>query len=229
MAAIGQKTDTWGTRFGFLMAAVGSSVGLGNLWRFPFTAGENGGSAFILIYILCVLLLGLPVLMSEYAVGRRGQRSAISGIRHIVETENKPKIWIAMGWIGALASLGIVSFYFVIATWVFDYIPIAFSGSFANLPTDAELLRGLVGEPAAGVADQIKSIDLLACSAVVSDAGLITQVTEMRDGVPVLRDVTAGDLSGCKFSQTTANKFEIICYLAVFIALNVIVLARGIG
>ena len=131
------KTDHWGSKFGFLMAAVGSSVGLGNLWRFPFTAGENGGSAFILIYLLCVLLLGLPVLMAEYAVGRKGQRSAIAGIRHIAITEGKSRAWVAMGWIGALASLAIFSFYIVISAWVFDFIPQAFTGRFTGFDADA--------------------------------------------------------------------------------------------
>ncbi len=124
------KSDHWGSKFGFIMAAVGSSVGLGNLWRFPFTAGENGGSAFILIYLACVLLLGLPVLIAEYAIGRRGQRSAIAGIRYIVDEEKKSRAWVGIGWIGAIASLTIFSFYIVIAAWVFDFIPQAFSGKF---------------------------------------------------------------------------------------------------
>ena len=68
---IGRKTETWGSKFGFIMAAVGSSVGLGNFWRFPYTAGENGGGAFIVIYLLCVAFIGLPLLMAEYSMGRK--------------------------------------------------------------------------------------------------------------------------------------------------------------
>ncbi|MEM1105847.1 MAG: sodium-dependent transporter [Pseudomonadota bacterium] len=229
MAAIGGKTENWGSRFGFIMAAVGSSVGLGNLWRFPFTAGENGGSAFIIIYLICVALLGLPVLMAEYAIGRKGQRSAISGIRHIAETEGKPRIWTAMGWIGALASLGIFSFYIVVATWVFDYIPKAFSGEFGSISADAELLRANVGAAAAALADQVRSVQLTDVCPFVSSEGLITQVAATApDGSAILRDVTTGDVSGCKFAQTTGNKLEIISYLAIFLALNVFIVARGI-
>jgi neurotransmitter:Na+ symporter, NSS family len=131
------KSDHWGSKFGFVMAAVGSAVGLGNLWRFPFTAGENGGSAFILIYIACVVFLGLPVLMAEYAVGRKGQRSAIAGIRHIAITEGKPRVWAMMGWMGAIASLSIFSFYIVISAWVFDFIPQAFTGRFEGFDAEA--------------------------------------------------------------------------------------------
>lgn len=171
MTAISGKAEHWGSRFGFLMAAVGSSVGLGNLWRFPFTAGENGGSAFVIIYLLCVLLLGLPVLMAEYAVGRKGQRSAISGIRHIAETEGKSTAWTAIGWIGAITSLGIFSFYIVIATWVFDFIPQAFSGRFEGFDAEA---------------------------------------------------------SAANFGETIDNKLEIITYMAIFLGLNVFIVARGI-
>lgn len=171
MVAISSKTEHWGSRFGFIMAAVGSSVGLGNLWRFPYTAGENGGSAFIIIYLVCVLFLGLPLLMAEYAVGRKGQRSAISGIRHIAETEGKSGAWILMGWLGAVTALAIFSFYIVVATWVFDFIPQAFSGRFAGFDADA---------------------------------------------------------SAANFGETIGNRGEILLYLAGFLVLNVVIVARGI-
>lgn len=228
MVAIGGKTEHWGSRFGFIMAAVGSSVGLGNLWRFPFTAGENGGSAFIIIYLLCVLFLGLPVLMAEYAIGRKGQRSAISGIRYIAQTEGKSGLWTLMGWIGAIASLAIFSFYIVIATWVFDYIPKAFGGGFSTMAADAELLRASVGASAASIAESISSVKLTSTCAFVNDEGMITQIKENVNGVDQLRDVTTGDVSGCKFGSTIGSKLEIISYLAVFLALNVFIVARGV-
>ena len=111
---IGRKTDHWGSRFGFIMAAVGSSVGLGNFWRFPFTAGENGGGAFILIYLVCVLFLGLTVLMAEYAVGRKSGMSAIEGIHSLARAESKSENWQVVGWIGTLGSFFILTFVLVI-------------------------------------------------------------------------------------------------------------------
>lgn len=167
----GGKSDHWGSRFGFIMAAVGSSVGLGNLWRFPYTAGENGGSAFILVYILAILLFGLPVLMAEYAVGRHGQRSSIATIRKITTEEKKPGAWVIMGWIGAFASLLLFSFYIVISAWVFDFIPQAFTGKFVGF------------------------------DAVASNAN---------------------------FETTIGNRLEIWLYTAAFLALNVLVVARGV-
>ena len=100
MASISRKTDTWGSRFGFIMAAVGSSVGLGNFWRFPYTAGENGGGAFIVLYLLCVLLIGLPLLMAEYALGRKSGLSAIEGIESLAEAEGRSGAWGIVGWVG---------------------------------------------------------------------------------------------------------------------------------
>jgi len=130
MAAIGRKTDTWGSKFGFIMAAVGSSVGLGNFWRFPFTAGENGGGAFIVIYLACVVLFGLPVLMAEYGMGRKSGMSAIEGIHSLARTENKSANWGFVGWVGSLAAFFILTFYMVISAWVIAFIPQAYSGTF---------------------------------------------------------------------------------------------------
>jgi len=140
MAAIGRKTDTWGSKFGFIMAAVGSSVGLGNFWRFPFTAGENGGAAFIIIYLACVLLFGLPVLMAEYAIGRRSGQSAISGVESLAAAEGKSRNWVAMGWIGSLAAFFILTFYVVISGWILAFIPQAFGGTFGGFADEAARL-----------------------------------------------------------------------------------------
>ncbi|MEL7113428.1 MAG: sodium-dependent transporter, partial [Pseudomonadota bacterium] len=130
MATIGRKTDTWGSRFGFIMAAVGSSVGLGNFWRFPFTAGENGGGAFIIIYLVCVILFGLPVLMAEYGMGRKSGMSAVEGIHSLARAESKSANWGFVAWVGSLAAFFILTFYVVISAWVIAFIPQAFSGAF---------------------------------------------------------------------------------------------------
>ena len=171
MAAIGRKTDTWGSKYGFIMAAVGSSVGLGNFWRFPFTAGENGGGAFILIYLACVVLFGLPVLMAEYGLGRKSGRSAIDGVAYLAREEGKSSAWVILGWVGSLAAFGILTFYMVISAWIVDFVPQAFTGSFAGF-----------------------------------------------DAVS----------SGENFDNVTKDKPKIIAWLALFIAINTIILARGV-
>ena len=137
MAAIGRKTDTWGSRFGFIMAAVGSSVGLGNFWRFPYTAGENGGGAFILIYLLCVLLVGLPLLMAEYGMGRKSGMSAIEGIESIARAESKSGNWGVVGWVGSLTAFFILTFYMVISVWLIAFLMQAPTGKFEGMDAAA--------------------------------------------------------------------------------------------
>lgn len=136
MQDVARKTETWGSRFGFIMAAVGSSVGLGNFWRFPYTAGVNGGSAFILIYIACVILLCVPLLMAEYAMGRKSGMSAVEGVQSLARAEGKSLNWGFVPWVGTLAAFFILTFYMVISAWVLDFIPQAFSGQFSGY--DAE-------------------------------------------------------------------------------------------
>ncbi len=130
---ISRKSDTWGSRFGFIMAAVGSSVGLGNFWRFPYTAGENGGGAFILIYLLCVVAIGLPVLMGEYALGRKAGMSSVEGIQSLARNAGKSENWGVIGWVGVFASTFIVSFYIVISAWILAFVLQALGGSFEGI------------------------------------------------------------------------------------------------
>ncbi len=128
-----RKSDTWGSRFGFIMAAVGSSVGLGNFWRFPYTAGENGGGAFILIYLVCVLCIGLPVLMGELSLGRKAGMSSVEGLQTLAQDAGKSNKWGVMGWLGLFASTFIVSFYMVISVWILDFVLQAFGGQFEGI------------------------------------------------------------------------------------------------
>ncbi len=118
-----QETSTvnWSSKAAFILAAIGSSVGLGNLWRFPFTAGENGGGAFVLFYILCVLLIGFPVLAAELFIGRRGGRSAVGSVVKIAKSEGRSSLWAAQSWLGMFGSFIILTFYSVIAGWILSY------------------------------------------------------------------------------------------------------------
>ncbi len=115
------STVNWSSRAAFILAAIGSAVGLGNLWRFPFTAGENGGGAFVLFYIICVLLIGFPVLAAELFIGRRGGKSAVGSVVTIAKSEGRSSLWAAQSWIGMFGSFVILTFYSVIAGWVLAY------------------------------------------------------------------------------------------------------------
>ena len=106
------------TRLGIIATTVGSAVGLGNIWRFPYEAGNNGGGAFLLCYILCIIMLGIPVLCAEFAIGRSTQ-SNIFGAFRAIKTSGK---WHWIGYIGIIASIMILSFYSVVAGWTMEYL-----------------------------------------------------------------------------------------------------------
>lgn len=122
----------WTSRFAFLMAAIGSAVGLGNLWRFPFQTGENGGAAFVIIYLVCVALVAFPVLMSELSIGRHLGLSAVGSTRQLAIDSGKSKHWSIIGWVGVLASIAILTTYSIIAGQVLAYSTMSFLGEFAG-------------------------------------------------------------------------------------------------
>lgn len=111
----------WSSRLAFVLAATGSAVGLGNIWRFPYVASENGGGAFVLVYLACIFMLGLPILMAEVMMGRRGRRSPINTLRELARESKASAKWQIIGWSGVTAGLLILSFYSVIAGWTLSY------------------------------------------------------------------------------------------------------------
>ncbi len=127
------QREFWSSRFAFIMAAVGSAVGLGNFWRFPYTAGENGGGAFLLIYLGCAILIALPILIAEYTIGRRGGGSAVGSIVNLARENKKSPLWALAAWVGGLSGTAILTFYCVISAWIVVYIPQTFSGMFDTM------------------------------------------------------------------------------------------------
>jgi NSS family neurotransmitter:Na+ symporter len=122
----------WSSRFAFILAVTGSAVGLGNIWKFPYIAGQNGGGAFVLVYLLCVTLIGMPVMMSEILIGRRGRRNPVATMALLGEEEGSSKHWRLVGLMGVLAGIFILSYYAVIAGWTLAYIVKTVSGVFAG-------------------------------------------------------------------------------------------------
>lgn len=127
----------WSSRWIFILAATGSAVGLGNIWKFPYITGENGGGAFVLVYLLCIALIGIPIMMSEVLLGRRGRQSPINTMRMLAQQEGRSKAWALLGWSGVLAGFLILSYYSVIAGWALSYIAKTASGTFVGLDAAA--------------------------------------------------------------------------------------------
>ena len=128
-----RKSTSFSSKVGLIMAAAGSAVGLGNIWKFPYIAGENGGGAFLIVYLLCVLLFGLPLIMTEFLIGKRSGKSAFGAFR----TLNGNDRWQWLSWLCMLTAFIIMGFYFVVTGWCFNYLFEALSNTFNNLNTDA--------------------------------------------------------------------------------------------
>ncbi len=126
----------WSSRLIFVLAAAGSAVGLGNVWKFPYITGEYGGGAFVLVYLLCIALIGLPVMMVEILLGRRGRQSPINTMKTLAKEEGTTRAWSWIGWSGVISGFLILSFYSVIAGWALAYVIEAASGTFNGISAE---------------------------------------------------------------------------------------------
>lgn len=142
----GQR-EQWGSKIGFILAASGSAVGLGNLWKFPYMAGKNGGGAFVLVYFIILFLVGFTLMLAEITLGRHTQLNAIGAYRKI------SKKWSWVGALGVLAGFIILSYYSVVGGWVINYIVKSFSGAISV--ADADVLGGMFGNLISGTAEPI--------------------------------------------------------------------------
>lgn len=139
----------WSSRLGFILAASGSAVGLGNIWRFPSLVSENGGSAFVLIYLGCILIIGLPIMVAEVMVGRTGRLSPVGTMRELAKNAAGGQFWQWIGWSGTAASFMILGFYSVVAGWTLSYSWKYFMGLFtpgAAIVDGGAAFNGLLGD-----------------------------------------------------------------------------------
>ncbi len=141
----------WSSRFAFILAATGSAVGLGNIWKFPYITGENGGGAFVLVYLLCVALIGIPIMIAETMMGRRGRQSPINTMQTLARDAGADESWHYLGWLGVVTGFLILSYYSVIAGWAISYVFKSLSGSFYgdgdSVDHIAKLFDGFIGSP----------------------------------------------------------------------------------
>jgi len=125
--------ERWSTRRAFILAVTGAAVGLGNIWRFPYITGENGGAAFLVLYVAFVLLLGMPVMMAEILVGRAGRRSPMASLGHLAAQAGASRHWRLLGVFGAFTVFCILSFYSVVSGWSIEFLVSAINGDFVGV------------------------------------------------------------------------------------------------
>ena len=133
----------------FVMATIGSAVGLGNIWKFPYITGEYGGGAFVLVYLLCIALIGIPIMMAEILLGRRGRASPISTMKHLAREEGASAAWSLVGYSGVVAGFLILSFYSVVAGWALAYVFQSAGGGLNGITAagSASVFSDLVSSP----------------------------------------------------------------------------------
>ncbi|NQS97404.1 MAG: sodium-dependent transporter [candidate division Zixibacteria bacterium] len=129
-----EAREQWGTKIGFILAATGSAIGLGNIWKFPFITGMYGGAAFVLAYIVCIALIGFPVMIIEFAIGRKTQRNPVGAFEKLAP--GTP--WFLAGGLGVAAGFVILSYYSVVAGWTLGYVFMAIADVFKNFTKPAE-------------------------------------------------------------------------------------------
>ncbi len=132
MTQSGQQSAVWGSRWIFILAATGSAVGLGNIWKFPYITGENGGGAFVLVYLLCILTIGIPIMIAEVMLGRKAGMDPVHGMQLLARQAGASRFWMLSGALGMLTGFLILSYYSVIAGWVLAYIVEAATGTFTG-------------------------------------------------------------------------------------------------
>jgi len=130
MAEIDQIREKWGSKIGFVLAAAGSAIGLGNIWKFPYITGENGGASFVIVYLICIAVIGLPVLIAEILIGRTTQRNPVGAFYKLSQS----KFWASLGGLGVIAGFLILSYYAIIAGWALGYIIESINGNFYLWP-----------------------------------------------------------------------------------------------
>lgn len=122
------KRGAWSSRLGFILASAGSAVGLGNIWKFPYIAGKHGGGAFVLFFVLCILIVGIPIMIAEMVLGRHTRRDPVGAFRKLCPGS----WWVVIGWLGVTAGFVILSYYSVVAGWAVDYLWLALKGTFGS-------------------------------------------------------------------------------------------------
>ncbi len=200
----------WSSRLAFILAVTGSAVGLGNIWKFPYMVGESGGAAFVLIYLICIAFIGLPILVAEWLIGRRGQKNPINTMAEQARLNGRSGLWTAVGISGVLGAFLILSFYSVIGGWSLSYTLGSVTGNFSGQDADGigALFEGMLGNP--GMMLGWHSVFMLLVIGIVARGvtkGLEGAVRTMMPALAVLLLILVG------YGMTTGHFGEALAYL----------------
>jgi len=174
-------SNRWSNKYAYILAATGAAVGLGNLWKFPYIMGENGGGAFVLVYLLCILFIGIPVMMAEVAIGKRGRSTAANAAAKVAKESGRSQHWSIIGSMGVLAGFLILSFYAVIAGWAVAYVFYAASGEFSAAAADPATNAATIGALFGNLVSSVEQ--LLVWSSLIVVAVVYVLSKGVKDGL----------------------------------------------
>ena len=232
MSKLDSSRGKWGSKLGFILAAAGSAIGLGNIWRFPYVAGENGGAAFVVIYILFVILIGLPVMIAELSIGRKTQKNPVGAFKTLFPRS----WWKAVGGLGVITGICILSFYGVIAGWTLQYsIKSVTNPNYINYTPEEgnELWQDFI-------ADSANRVAVITENEIVNDS-TITDFSESEidsvisnfvqsEDFPAYQEKKISQLhTGKIFSDFTGNAYLPVLYLLIFIIVTSLVVMGGVS
>ncbi len=205
-----QQHAHWSSRLGFILAATGSAVGLGNIWKFPYMVGESGGAAFVLVYLLCIALIGLPILVTEWLIGRRGQNNPANAMADLAKASGRTRAWMLVGISGILGAFLILSFYSVIGGWSLYYTLNSVTGAFSGQDADGigALFNAMLGSPGLLLAGH--SVFMLLVIGIVARGvtqGIESAARILMPALGVLMVVLVG------YGMTTGHFGEAVAYL----------------
>ncbi|MBC7184837.1 MAG: sodium-dependent transporter, partial [Marinobacter sp.] len=200
----------WSSRLAFILAVTGSSVGLGNIWKFPYVTGENGGGAFVLVYLACIAVIGIPILMAEVFIGRNGRQNPIASMRLVAQRNLSSPLWRVSAVIGMLAAFIILSFYSMIGGWAAAYVGHGATGDFAG--GDPDVINGIFSSLLASPAELLfwHTLFMMLVVLVVSrglKGGLERSVTILMPALFILLLVAVG------YATTTGHFGQAVSFL----------------
>jgi len=141
MNYVSNQIGIWSSRWVFFLAATAGAVGLGNIWKFPFVMAENGGSAFVVIYLLCIVFMGVPMMLSEVAIGHIGQANSVQSLKITAKRSEASTNWSLIGYLGLFAGLSVFVLLCVVSSWAISYLIEMYQGGFSNIGRNAAIER----------------------------------------------------------------------------------------
>lgn len=201
-----KKRESFGSKLGILASAVGSAVGLGNIWRFSYIVGDNGGGAFILVYFICIIFIGLPIMLAEFSLGRNAKGNCVHAFKTIEPNRKKP--WFIGGYLSVLIAFLILSYYGMLAGWLLSYFGRSITGKLANVSSYSSVFNNLVANPWENI---ITTFIIFLITAIICYGGIKSGIEKVsKILMPILFVFLIGLIINSAFLKGSSKGYEFL-------------------